>query len=472
MVLQRNQPIHIQGTVEGKTNQQSMQLTARLSSGSKQYESSTTVSVGKQFEISIPTAPAQTNAYTLTFLIGEQVIHAIHNVYIGDVFLAAGQSNMELNEADYYGTTASFTNNAQGLFTASDLPTLINDTNVHFLIANHDSAGSELPISELNKNGWLPATSDNAQHLGYLPQLFAERLRQKSPDVPIGIIQVAWGGTNIYQHLKGSSIYNNHIAPLKGYHIAGILWYQGENDAAELASALQYESQFTALINQYRDVFTQSDLPFLYVQIARYTNYQYMPIVRQAQYNALYSIALGTTKNLAMTISIDTDKGTAALIHPLGKEILAERMANQWLAMTNDKTPPSGPMAKSASIVSGDTSTVTIDFNSGTADGLQARQPNYALNVTSANLSTTTTEPLEGFEVAGSDGVFYPANATIQNEDNTVTVHSDAVAKMTQVRYLWDGAPASRSMLYNGDNLPASPFLLAAHGTSITYPFG
>ena len=105
-------------------------------------------------------------------------------------------------------------------------------------------------------------------------QQFALQLRAKHPNVPVGIIQTAWGGTPIRRHIRGGDIYANHTAPLKDFHVAGVLWYQGCDDAMNFSTATEYESQMTALINQYRSVFGRKDLPFLYVQLARWPNYQ------------------------------------------------------------------------------------------------------------------------------------------------------------------------------------------------------
>ena len=88
---------------------------------------------------------------------------------------------------------------------------------------------------------WAPATGSDAQYLGYLPQLFAAQLRAKHPNVPVGIIQISWGGTGIALHMKGGSIYANHVIPLTGYRVAGVLWHQGEDDTATQATALRYE---------------------------------------------------------------------------------------------------------------------------------------------------------------------------------------------------------------------------------------
>ena len=210
-------------------------------------------------------------------------------VYVGDVFVAAGQSNMELNYAQYYEENATY-NFGNGLITTGDLPKPLVDDNVKFVIANHDVEDTDFPLSAVNQSAdaWLTADSTNSLHLSYLAQQFAMQLRAKHPNVPIGIIQTAWGGTPIRRHVQGGDIYANHIAPLKGFHVAGVLWYQGCDDANELiGTALQYESQMTTLINQYRNVFGRKDLPFLYVQLARWPNYQYTQNVREAQRTTL-----------------------------------------------------------------------------------------------------------------------------------------------------------------------------------------
>lgn len=467
MVFQRGKPIRLHGMVQGTSKSEAVKLTARFVYGSKRYESSIQAKIGKQFDLSIANVPTHADAYTLTFLLEGQVKRTIRNVYVGDVFVMAGQSNMELNYAEYYESEAGFTANVQNLFVRSDLPKYADDEGIRFLVVDRKTGGTSLPLKSFNTDKWLPATAGNTKRLGYLPQLFAEQLRERHPNVPVGIIQTAWGGTDIARHLKDGDIYANHIEPLKGYGMAGILWYQGENDTAEQAPALQYETHFATLINQYRAVFGDPDLPFLYVQLARYTGYAYTPIVRQAQFDVLDSSALHSTKNLAMTVSMDTDKGTAKLIHPLGKEILAKRMADQWLAMVEKAAVPSGPQATKATPVDGDASTVTISFRKGTATGLQALEPNYTRTATLATLTSPTATPLQGFEVAGIDGIFHSATASIQG--NTVIVHSVEVLPISQVRYLWSGAPTSQSMLYNSRSLPAVPFLLATRMSSVLY---
>ena len=227
-----------------------------------------------------------------------RVLTTFNKVYVGDVFVAAGQSNMELNYKQYYepfSADKDLAGRLHGTFTHKNLPETIDDANVHFIVARNEAGTSQFPVAKENQSSWTEATKTNSQRLSYLAQFFARELRESSPNVPIGIIQTAWGGTTINRHIKGGDIYASHIVTLQGYPVAGVLWYQGCNDAVTNADALAYGSQFTALINQYRKVFDDKELPFLYVQLARWPGYQYTQIVRQAQLSALDNPNLNST---------------------------------------------------------------------------------------------------------------------------------------------------------------------------------
>ena len=462
MVFQRGKPIAIAGELRNiaYTNIDWDKLSVSLSMNDKRYSGRVTSKHEEHFTMQIPKALASRHAYKLELRYNGKLLKTLASVYVGDVFVAAGQSNMELNYTQYYNAKSVKVNpnsSPQGVFKYKDLPETINDPNVHFIVAQHDAQSAQFPVADENKSSWSQATTQNSKRLSYLAQFFARELRAASPDIPIGIIQTAWGGTAISRHIKGGDIYKNHIASLQGFHVAGVLWYQGCDDAANNATSLAYEARFTALINQYRKVFDNKNLPFLYVQLARWPGYQYTQIVRQAQLSALDNPNLNNTKNVAMTVSIDTDKGTSATIHPLGKEILAKRMADQWQAMRRKKTVPSGPIVSSAT--RDGNGNITISFKNGTAQGLQAMKPDYILKASAVKVSSPTSEPLGGFEAADTSGNFSPATATIQG--SKLVVSSDTVDRITQVRYLFSGNPNYSSMLYNKQRLPASPFIIA-----------
>ncbi|WP_432281263.1 sialate O-acetylesterase [Bifidobacterium adolescentis] len=484
MVFQRDQPIVVKGNVSSTESNpiDVSKLSATLTQGKTSESVKAKVAKNGSFTCTLSAQKASLNPYSLQVQYAGKTVLKLAKVYVGDVFVAAGQSNMELNYVQYYeNATYNFGN---GLITTGDLPKPLVDDNVKFVIANHDVEDTDFPLSAVNQSAdaWLTADSTNSLHLSYLAQQFAMQLRAKHPNVPIGIIQTAWGGTPIRRHVQGGDIYANHIAPLKGFHVAGVLWYQGCDDANNYGTALQYESQMTTLINQYRNVFGRKDLPFLYVQLARWTNYQYTQNVREAQRTALGNTNLHDSSNVAMTVSLDTDKGTSALIHPLGKDILGARMAAQYLAMENGTknavSVPNGPLIERARhTVDGK---IALSFQIGTASGLKAMQPNYTKSASASapdytknskatpldgisNIVIPTTAALQGFEVANSSGQWVPANAIIRGNQVVLSAANgtplDNLSGITQVRYLFSGNPKCASMLYNDFNLPASPFI-------------
>lgn len=484
MVFQRDQPIVVKGNVSSTESNpiDVSKLSATLTQGKTSESVKAKAAKNGSFTCTLSAQKASLNPYSLQVQYAGKTVLKLAKVYVGDVFVAAGQSNMELNYVQYYeNATYNFGN---GLITTGDLPKPLVDDNVKFVIANHDVEDTDFPLSAVNQSAdaWLTADSTNSLHLSYLAQQFVMQLRAKHPNVPIGIIQTAWGGTPIRRHVQGGDIYANHIAPLKGFHVAGVLWYQGCDDANNYGTALQYESQMTTLINQYRNVFGRKDLPFLYVQLARWPNYQYTQNVREAQRTTLGNTNLHDSSNVAMTVSLDTDKGTSALIHPLGKDILGARMAAQYLAMENGTknavSVPNGPLIERARhTVDGK---IALSFQIGTASGLKAMQPNYTKSASASapdytknskatpldgisNIVIPTTAALQGFEVANSSGQWVPANAIIRGNQVVLSAANgtplDNLSGIAQVRYLFSGNPKCASILYNSLNLPASPFI-------------
>ena len=487
MVFQRNQPLVVKGTVKfAHASEQidASKLSATLAQGKMTASATAKIAKNGSFTCTLNAQKASLESYSLQVKYDGKVVTELAKVYVGDVFVAAGQSNMELNYAQYYEGNNNAYNFGKGLVKKTDLPKPLVDKNVKFVIADHDVKNTDFPLANVNLNAgaWLNADSTNSLHLSYLAQQFALQLRAKHPNVPVGIIQTAWGGTPIRRHIRGGDIYANHIAPLKDFHVAGVLWYQGCDDAMNFSTATEYESQMTALINQYRSVFGRKDLPFLYVQLARWPNYQYTQNVREAQRTTLDNANLQDRSNVAMTVSLDTDKGTSALIHPLGKDILGARMAAQYLAMENGTknavSVPNGPLIEHARhTVNG---AIALSFRNGTASRLKAMQPNYTKSASASapdytknskatpldgisNIVIPTTAALQGFEVANSSGQWVPANAIIRGNQVVLSAANgtplDNLSGITQVRYLFSGNPKCASILYNSLNLPASPFI-------------
>jgi len=222
------------------------------------------------------------------------------------------------------------------------------------------------------------------------------------------------------------SLYNGMIAPLVPYGIAGVIWYQGESNAAR---AYQYRELFPTMICCWRQVWGRGDFPFYFVQIApfRYGEPLIAAELREAQ---LMTLSLPNT-GMAVTMDI----GDPADIHPKNKQEVGRRLALWALAQTyrREGLVYSGPLYKEMK-VEGDKIILSFTHTGG---GLVARGG-----------------PLSHFVIAGEDKKFYPASATIEGE--TVVVHSDEVAKPAAVRYGWDNEAMPN--LFNKEGLPALSF--------------
>ncbi len=225
-----------------------------------------------------------------------------------------------------------------------------------------------------------------------------------------------------------TSLYNAMIDPLLPYTIKGAIWYQGESNVAR---AEQYERLFPAMIQDWRTAWDR-DFPFYFVQIAPYryggASEDQSQKLRDAQRKSL------ATSQTGMVVTMDI--GNFTNIHPANKQDVGGRLAGLALANDYDKDlVPSGPLYKSMSVTEdGRVAEIEFDF---TGSGLMSR-----------------ASTLSGFEIAGSDGVFHPASASITGDK--VRLVSNAVAKVEAARYAWlDNGVAS---LFNNEGLPASSF--------------
>ena len=227
-----------------------------------------------------------------------------------------------------------------------------------------------------------------------------------------------------------SALFNGMIAPVLDYRMAGIIWYQGEQNTK---NADQYRDLFPAMISDWRAQAGQQELPFLFVQLANYGDPAELPetaagwpLLRQAQAAALALPATG------MAVAIDL--GDRFDIHPKDKLTVGHRLALSALAVHYGKTIEwRGPVLRTAEF-SGSRATLHFDH----AQGLHPREGG----------------PLAGFALAGEDQVFHRANAVIVGE--TVVLACPEVARPVAVRYGWAKNPVTS--LYNGAGLPAEPF--------------
>ncbi len=224
-------------------------------------------------------------------------------------------------------------------------------------------------------------------------------------------------------------LFNALIHPLIPFGIKGVIWYQGESNAAEPE---QYATLFPAMIGDWRERWGQGDFPFLFVQLAGMEridpdNRQWA-ILREAQAKTAATVP-------ATGLAVAIDVGEKDDIHPRNKADVGKRLSLLARGMVyHEPVMYAGPSYHSMKIAG---SSIRLRFRN-----------------TGSGLAIKGTDPLNGFTIAGADGRFYPAEARIDREE--VVVSSAQVKEPVAVRYAFGGWTGS--YLSNSEGLPAAPF--------------
>jgi sialate O-acetylesterase len=240
--------------------------------------------------------------------------------------------------------------------------------------------------------------------------------------------------------------YNAMIAPLTRFPLTGFIWYQGESNAQY---PTPYAENQKTLITSWRKAWRHPSAPFYFVQLAandpveRFNmepskatalsdNYGYMRLAQEA------------TLDLPDTgMAVATDQGDRKMVHYGAKKPVGERLALIALnRVYKKKVEYQGPVLQKWSLTEKE---IVLYFK--TRDG---------------RLVSKSGDNLSGFELAGSDKVFYPATAQI--EANTVRVTNPGVNSPVSIRYGWGCFPTLS--LYNSADLPAPPFLRQINSAS------
>ncbi len=225
-------------------------------------------------------------------------------------------------------------------------------------------------------------------------------------------------------------LYNAMIAPLVPYGIRGAIWYQGESNADR---AERYGRLLPAMIRDWRSRFGVGDFPFGVVSLANFMAEDAEP-KDDPWPNLRWSQWLTTLRSPNVGLAITIDIGDAVDIHPRNKQEVGRRLALWALATDYGRAIEySGPVYKSMTIEGG---AIRLAFDH-TYGGLVARGGT-----------------LTGFAIAGEDGKYVWADATIDRD--TVVVSSPQVPNPKSVRYAWGNNPVCS--LTNGEDLPAVPF--------------
>lgn len=392
----------------------------------------------------------------------------LEDVLVGEVWICSGQSNMQWsvnasNDPDLERATAKY-------------PKL--------RMINFPQVGTQEPVWTHDRK-WMVCTPENVGSFSAVGYFFGRQLHQ-TLDVPIGLINNAWGGSaceawirrellakdekykpmmdrwaameaqfadltakgndlteDQKKQLNGlrgqmagnhrpANIYNGVLKSHLGYGIKGAIWYQGESNAGR---AYQYRDLFPLMIQNWRDEWGQGDFPFYWVQLADFTAEKPEPgdsdwaELREAQ-----TMTMTRLPNTGEAVIIDIGEGKD--IHPMNKVDVGRRLARWALAKDYGvKISYHSPQYKSME-KQGNKIVLTFDHVDGGWRPFDVAAP-------------------RGFAIAGEDKKFVWASAKIL-PDGKIEVSSANVAEPASVRYGWANNPVVN--MYSRAGLPLTPF--------------
>lgn len=434
MVLQRDEPIRVWGFADPFE-----QVKVSFAGQSQLTKADT------QGKWSAFLKPLKATSIGRTLLIEGTNKIKLDDILIGDVWLCSGQSNMEYQMRKLVKINEPA--NLQFGF-PKDAVEKAKNTNIRIFLVNRKTLAKPDSLHQ----SWSIAQDSALRSFSVAGYFFAKEL-QENLQIPIGIICSAVSGSAIEPWLTESALrqepyfkttlkiandpgkfYTTMIEPLSQFSIKGFLWYQGETNCF-LNEKLSYSLKLKSLIKLWRNAWGKGDaMPFYLVQIAPYAysaekndkklDFNTLPSFWQAQAQVL------KLPNTGLVVTTDLNDHITDL-HPSYKWEVGRRLALLALAKTYKK-----PIAYSGP-----------SFQSWKAEGNKA-----LLKFSFSNVKAK--EDLNGFELAGKDGQFYPAKASLQS--GMVELVALEVKDPKFVRYNWNERPTGNFVGATG--LPAMPF--------------
>ena len=451
MVLQRDMPIPVWGRAEpGDT------VTVTFAGD----EVATVTGPDGRWQLELPALEASAEGRILTIQGANQII-AFEDVLVGEVWICAGQSNMQ------YG----WGNESHSMFNwggDDDLAALVPDARQRPIRSYHVPVNVSFEPEENSNGKWSPDVSGSAIAFGFSYYL------QKELDVPVAVIVTCWGSSsiegwmpreltealphfkdimmafdastntreriqaaidrgvrpgNVFIRKQPNLLYNAMLHPIIPYASRGIVWYQGEANTDQPGL---YAQSLPVWIKRLRELWDREDFFVLGVMLPGYGQDNGHP---DANSWAWFREAQIRGFDLPYAAVVNTiDLGDAKDIHPLDKEPIARRLSR----LARDKvyrqrSNGKGPVYRRARTKG---NRMIVQFFH--ADGLK----------------TTDGSAPRGFWLQDQQGDWHPAQAVINN--SVVVLQADGVQDPQAIRYAWSGKPDVN--LVNAAGLPAYPF--------------
>lgn len=467
MVIQRNEPIVFRGTATAAKKLEICFAGKTLS---------TTADHNGHWKVTFDSMPAG-GPYDLTVTSTEPVrkskkkmqaqTHiAMDNIYVGEVWLCSGQSNMA-RTLPQFGYNAEATKANEPRLHVYNMLSRFVSTQRDWDQAFYDKLNR---LEFFEPTTWQTVTPEVAKNLSALAYFFGKELSD-SLDCHVGIIMNAVGGAtqeawmspetigrhcsalmrrplknnDFYQDwvrkcfennlcnttfagqrhpFEASYLYESGIDPIKDYNIKGVIWYQGESNAH---NAEHYMRMFPLLKRDFSRAFGKRAIPFHAVQLSSIATRPSWAMFRNAQ-----RIVFGYS-HCPMTVC--SDLGDRTDVHPTRKRELAHRLVASALYYDYGKLKvvPCGPTPTSQIEVNDTEAVMTFNFAEG--------------------LTTSDGKAPATFELADENGLYHAVETSIA--DNKVHMKYQGF-RPTAVRYGWQCY--SMGNLVNAAGMPCSTF--------------
>lgn len=376
---------------------------------------------------------------------GETLV--LEDVMLGEVWLCAGQSNMEMPMEGFRSQPVEGGNLA-----------VLKSANPLLRMISVPRKASAFPLNDF-EGRWERARPESVARFSAAAYFFGKTL-QEFMGVPVGLIEVSWGGSCIQAWMSRAStvdfedktipqndadieepnrtpsaLFNGMLHPVIGYGIQGALWYQGETNYAEPDL---YADLLPVMVEEWRTLWGLGTFPFYYAQIAPFDYKVFRTDVIHPRHNSAFlrdvqRRAEEVIPNSQMVVLLDL--GHPDNIHPPQKQEVGERFALAALGGVYGQRgfQHRGPVVEGFSVQEG---VLTLRFKDQRL-GIHSR----------------VAEP-QLFEIAGGDKRFYRATAVVRSK--SILLSHPLVAEPVAVRYAFDDYVEAE--IFNNAGLPLSSF--------------
>ena len=275
------------------------------------------------FLLTFPPRPAG-GPYEMTVEAGEEKI-VLTDLMIGEVFLFAGQSNMQFKLREAVHGEEDLVNDPA-----------LRAFHVRQLEGEDDFDGTWNPMTRENSLNWSAVAS------------FVSRMRKAEKGVAVGALCLYQGAAviqsflspaalrpfvfrpeemhpdhthEIYSLWNGPScLYREMVLPVTPYALTGAIWYQGESNTSP-AEGRRYKDMLEALIGEWRALFCDPGLPFVIVRINDFLT----PFSKEGWKLVQEGEKAAARETPGCALVEISDLGEHELIHPTNKRDLSIR---------------------------------------------------------------------------------------------------------------------------------------------------